>query len=174
MNQKTKNILIGVVVVVLIAVLVVWMLLNPAKQIEDTNGPDDQTLATITDADIVASSISSTGTSISTGVNFTVGGVHVSSGVKFHSDQFSGVEEIFTVDYLLPSDFELNLSSFTVDGGNFKMVVVHDDEIIATIEPGEDVKYSIENITGTVSLRIAGESASFCFYMDESEYNSFN
>jgi hypothetical protein len=61
---------------------------------------------------------------------------------------------------------------FTVTGGNFRMVVVNEDRIIADIEPGTQ-QILLEGVKGRVALRIAGESAAYSFSMTEFEYNSF-
>lgn len=79
--------------------------------------------------------------------------------------------EILYDNYILPSDFDLNLTVYDIYGGNFKMVVVHDGKIVATLEPNIFVNYRLEDVTGTVSLRIAGESASVNFSMTEPGYD---
>ena len=59
-----------------------------------------------------------------------------------------------------------------IQEGNFEMVVVYDDKIVARLESDMFVDYCLENVKGTMSLRIAGESASFSFYMTEHEFDS--
>jgi uncharacterized protein (AIM24 family) len=89
---------------------------------------------------------------------------------EFSAEKFTGVYEILYDNYFGPSDFELNLTNYEIRGGNFRLVVVHNDEIVAELEPDMFVDYLLEDVTGTVSLRIAGESASFKFYIDDIDY----
>ena len=76
-------------------------------------------------------------------------------------------------NYIDSSDCVIQLYDFTVSSGNFKMAVVHDGEIVATLEPDSIVEYRLENISGKVSLMIAGESADFSFSIAESDYEGF-
>jgi len=159
-----KKLLTGLLAVAVIVVAGIWFLTDDLEHIEDTNGPDDYTLTTITDETIVNRDMGALNpVSISRGI--------FQSGVEFSSENFTGVYEILYDNYIGESDFCLDLQDFTVTGGNFKMVVVHDDEIVATIEPDALVEYRLENVTGYVSLRIAGESASYSFRMFESDYD---
>ena len=165
MNVKIKRVVLGIFAVVMVAIFVVSMMTSDLKHIDDTNGADDYSLTTITDDDIIKCSMGAL-----MPANVQKG---ISSNVKISSSKFTGVYEIISMNYILPSDFQLDLTSFTVDGGNFKMVVVHNNKIVATLEPGEDVSYRMEDIKGNVSLRIAGESASYSFYMSQMDYDSF-
>ena len=174
MNKRTKELLLTVAVIVVVAAAVIWALFGGIDHIEDTNGADDYSLETLTDKNIIEMDIGSKGSVINYGFSGEVGGIHLSSGVEFSSKKFTGVEEILYDNYILPSDFEINLSSFTVRSGNFRMVVVHNDKIVAEIDPAETVNYRLDNVTGTVSLRIAGESASYSFYMTDIDYEFHN
>lgn len=165
LNEKTKKLLVIVAAVVLVVVAGVWFILGGTEHIEDTNGADDFSLQEITDQQIIDMSIG------------CVGGPKISrdilsgDAVTFSSDKFTGVYEVLYDNFIGKSDFEVDLAAFVVDGGNFKMVVVHNDKIVATLEPDIFVNYRLEDVTGTVSLRIVGESASFSFSMGELEYN---
>ena len=165
LSEKTKKTLIIAGVVVFVVVVGAWFIFGGTDHIEDTNGPEDFSLQTITDEEII---------NMSTG---SVGGPKISRGmltgdtVEFSAEKFTGVYEILYDNYVLPSDFELDLTAYEIYGGNFKLVVVHNDEIVAVLEPGLFVEYLLEDVTGTVSLRIAGESASFSFCMTEMEYD---
>ena len=173
MSEPKKNnplLLIGALV---FAAAVLFLLFRPGQQIEDVNGSDDCSLATLTEADILADKRSFTGLSKSTGRISLPGGWEINDGVKLSSDAFSGVADLLWADYILPSDFYLELSRFQVEGGNFRMVVVNNDEIIAEIQPGEDQIIRIDDITGPTSLRIAGESAAFTIVIPSIDYDSF-
>lgn len=165
MNEKTKKTLITIGVVVLVVVAGAWLLLGGTDHIEDTNGPDNFSLQTITDRQIIDRSIGA------------IGGPEISRSiltgdtVKFSAEKFTGVYEIFYDNFIGKSDFWVNLTAYEIYGGNFQLVVVHNDEIVAVLEPGLFVEYRLEDITGYVSLRIVGESASFSFCMTEMEYD---
>ena len=128
------------------------------EHIEDTNGPDNYSLATITDENIINLDMGAMGLGRSTGI--------LNDGVTFKSKRFSGVERIMLTNYILPSDLDIQLAGFYVNSGNLRLVVVNNDEIIADIEPGLFPECRIIGLTGTVSLIIAGESADFEFTVD--------
>lgn len=166
MNKKLQNILWGVFAIALIVIAVPWFLSSDLEHIEDTNGPDDYSLTTITDKDIIDCDMGSLNHKKETQPLFN-------DGITFSSDKFTGVEEIFVINYIGKSDFMLNVTSFEVTGGNFKMAVVHNGEIVATIEPDMFAECSLEDIKGTVALRIAGESAKFSFFLDKFTCDTF-
>ena len=170
MSNALKNILWKVFAVVMVVVGVVWFLLDGAEPIEDTNGADNFALQVITDQNIIEQDMG------------MVGGIKlhkdiIGSGITFSSEGFTGVYEVLYDNYVLPSDFHLELTNLTVTGGNFSAVIVHGDKIVEELEfNSEDnlfIDYRLENVTGTVKLVLAGESAAFSFSMLESEYESF-
>ena len=165
MNENLKKILIMAVALVLIVTAVAWLILGGTDHIEDTNGPEDFSLQTITDQQIIDRSIGAKG-----GPNISRS-LLLNDAIEFSSKKFTGVHEVLYDNFIAPSDFEVNLSSYTINGGNFKMVVVHNDEIVAVLEPDLFVDYRLEDITGYISLRIVGESASFNFSISEFEYD---
>jgi len=170
-SEKLKKILWGVFAMVLVAVAAVWFITDDLKPIEDTNGPDDPTLTTITDENITKLDMGALNPIQISASGLTVGNLNVSNFTRFSSENFTGVYEVLYDNFILPSDFMLSLSSFTVTSGNFKMAVVHDGQIVATLEPGESVEYLLRDVTGTVSLRIAGESAAYEFFMAPHDYD---
>ena len=157
--MKRKGNLIWVLVAVaMIAVGAVWMMGDDLEHIEDTNGADNYALQTITDENIVKQDVGALNLSKHTGP--------LNDGITFRSDKFTGVAQIMLANFILPSDFDLEVAGFHINSGNFKMAVVHDGEIAAVIEPDLFASCYLENITGTVSLVIAGESADFEFSLD--------
>lgn len=165
MNEKAKKILTAAGAILLAVGVVAWILLGGTDHIEDTNGPEDFSLQTITGEDIVGMNMGSTGGPSISRSSLT------GSAVEFSAEKFTGVYEILYDNFISASDFEVNLTAYEIYEGNFQLVVVHNDEIVATLEPGLFVEYRLEDITGYVSLRIAGESASFSFCMTEWEYD---
>ncbi len=132
---------------------------------EDTNGPENYSLQTITEQQIIDRSIGALG-----GPNVTRSSL-LGSTVEFSAKKYTGVSEILYDNFLLPSDFEVNLTNYYIHEGNFQLVVVHDDAIVAVLEPGMFVNYRLEDVTGYVALRIVGESAAFTFSISEYEYD---
>lgn len=165
MNEKTKKILTLVAALVLVLAIGIWFLLDDTSHIEDTNGPDNYKLQTITDGNIIKKNVGA------------IGGPDISRNtllgdtVKFSAEKFTGVYEILYDNFIFESDFQVTLTAFEIYEGNFEIAVVYNDEIVATLEPGILSDYLLEDVTGYVSLRIAGESASFIFYMTEDAYD---
>lgn len=165
LSEQMKKKLTGIAALVIAVVGGVWLFLGSPDHIADTNGPEDTSIQTITDVQIIDRSIGSVGgPTVSTSL-LTGGTVH------FSADKFTGVYEILYDNYWGKSDFEVNLVDYQIHGGNFKIVVVHDEKIIAELEPGIFASYRLEDITGYISLRIVGESASFSFDMSQFEYD---
>ena len=174
MNEKKKKLLLGVFAVVFLAVFAVWMLGSDIEPIPDTNGPEDISLAVITDENIISRDMGALNAVTVKKSGVTVGNVSIDSFVEFSSKDFSGVYEICWNNYIGKSDFEIRLGHLTVDSGNFKMVVLLDDEIVGVIEPSEEeIVFRMDDISGYMSLRIAGESASYSFDMSRIDYDMF-
>ena len=122
-------------------------------------------MTTITDENIIRMDLGSIGgpkrsKSILTG-----------DAVEFSSEKFTGVYEVLYDNFVGKSDFQLDLANLVVTGGNFRLVVVHNDQIVADLEPDMFVSYRLEDIKGTVSLRIVGESAAFSFAISQFDYD---
>lgn len=148
-----------------------FFLMDKVEDIPDSNGPDDLSLTVITEQNILDMDLGSTG--IKTGTSNTkVLGVNIDNEVKISADNFSGVYEIGHTYYLGSSDVYVTFTNFQVTGGNLKFVVVNEDKIIYTIEPGEPVDVLLEDLTGNVSFRLAGESAAFQLVISKSNYES--
>ena len=165
LNEKTKKTLTVIGAVILVAVVGAWLILGGTDHIEDTNGADNFALQEITDENIINMNIGSVG-----GPNISMS-TFTGDTVEFSAEKFTGVYEILYNNFILPSDFDLNLTAYEIYGGNFKLVVVHNDQIVAVLEPELFVNYRLEDVTGTVSLRIAGESAAFSFSMSQIQYD---
>lgn len=157
--------LLSAAVVIFAVAASLWLILSGPEHIEDTNGPENFALQTITDQQIIDRSIGSVGGPAMTQSLLTGDTMEVSA------EKFTGVYELLYDNYILPSDFVIDLTAYEIYSGNFKIVVVHNEEIVATLEPGLFVDYRLEDVTGYVSLRIVGESASFTFSMSRWEYD---
>ena len=107
----------------LTALLVLSLTACGSAKIEDTNGPDNFALNTITDQNILKLDLPSAGSGIK------IGGL-LSKTAEFSGKDFSGVVEILWTD-MLAGDFVLDLMDFAVTGGNFRMVVINEGKIVA-------------------------------------------
>ena len=158
MKIKNSNFLWILLAVAVLAVCGYSFLTGDLEHIADTNGPDNYALTTITDENIINQDIGALNVKKSTGL--------LNDGITFSSELFTGVYRVFQTNFLFDSDFQMDLAGFYVNSGNFKMVVVHNGEIIATVEPGLFATCELSDLNGSFELVIAGESADFEFTLD--------
>lgn len=119
------------------------------KQIEDTNGTDDYTIETFTDEDITANRtsyiiVSSFTTTINNVTTVKIG-------------KFSGIYELEKTR-VPNSNLQYQIAS-TCTSGNFRIVIVKDNEILDDVQINTSKTISYPNANGTYQLRIVGESA---------------
>ena len=165
--KEIKNLLLLLGAIGLVVVALLWMFSDSIlKHIPDTNGPEDFSLTTITDSNIINRDMGSIGI---VGVSQSV---LTGDGYEFSAKKFTGVYDIFHDNFIGKSDFVLDLTNFVVTEGNVRLVVIHNDQIVAELTPDTFIEYRLEDISGTVALRIAGESAAFSFFMAGNSYNS--
>ena len=156
--ERIKKAVVGIGVAVFIAVFAIWMLQSDLEHIEDTNGADNYALQQITDSNIINMDIGA--------LNLVEAKELFNNLPTFRSDKYTGVSEIY-LDNLIANRFEITLYNTTVRSGNFRIVLVYNDEIVHEFKLNELMQtYILENPKGTVSLRIAGESADFEFSYD--------
>ena len=157
MQNKKKLLPIAVIA---FAVLVCFMLFSKdsLEHIEDTNGADNYDLQQITDYNIINMDIGA--------LNLTKETSVLSDLPEYSSKKFTGVEEIY-LNNIYGNRFDITLYNTHVSEGNFRIVLLHNNEIVHEFKLNELVQsYTLKNPEGTVSLRIAGESASFKLYYD--------
>lgn len=154
--MKLKKVLIGIAAVLVAVLCVKWFVLDGAKHIEDTNGDSNYTLQEITDENIINRDIGTVG-----GPNETTD--NITNTTTYYSEKFTGVDEIFG-ENITANRFEITVNHAKVESGNFKMVLLQNDEIMHEFTLNELTQtYVLENVSGYVALRIAGESANFTF-----------
>ena len=158
MKNKNSKLLWILLVVAVVAFCGYSFLTSDLEHIADTNGPDNYALTTITDENIIHQDIGALNVKKSTGI--------LNDGITFSSKKFTGVYRVFQTKFLIDSDFLMEIAGFTVNAGNFKMAVVNDGEIIATVEPGLFATCDLSDLNGSFELVIAGESADFEFTLD--------
>lgn len=156
--QKQNNLLWIICAVVMVVVGGYLFLTDDLEHIEDANGPDNYALVTITDENIIKQDVGALNVQKSTGL--------LNDGITFSSKKFTGVYRVFVTNFFLNSDFQMDLAGFWVNGGNFRMCIVNNDEIIADVEPGSFPEVLLHDLNGSFELVIAGESADFEFTLD--------
>lgn len=150
------------IIAIILSLCIVLALTGCGTTYEDTNGPEDFSLQTITDQNIIHLDVGASG------LNFTeesLGDVVFSS--EYSAKNFNGVAQIYTTGFFLPSDVEVYIGHMNVKQGNFKLAIVNDEQIIYEIPLdafGDTFRF--ENISGSFSIHVAGESAAFEFYID--------
>lgn len=155
MNEKIKKLLIGAGAVILVIVCCVWMFGSNLEHIEDTNGADNYSLQSITDDNIIKMDLGALNLKESTG--------SISNTTTYSSNKFTGVSEIYG-ENIIGNRLEITINHARVDSGNFKIVLLEDDKIVHEFKLNELTQtYVLENPSGYISLRIAGESADFMF-----------
>lgn len=158
--------LLAPVIIVIVVIAAIMLFNTELEHIEDTNGADVFELQKITDENIINRDMGALNVGVKTN--------KITNNVEISSDKFTGVYEVVYSNLLGKSDFVFELIDFRVNSGNFKMVVVHDDKIVATITPDNYDTFVLEDINGTVSVVIAGESADFSMRMSRFEYEQFS
>ncbi len=126
----------------------------------DTNGEDNFELETITDENIVNLDLGASGLSYE---ELNIGGLHSS---EYSSKNFNGVERIYLTNFIGKSDVRVYIGHMNVESGNFKLVIVNNDEIIHEF-PVDTFNEEIwfEDLTGDFAIHVVGESAKFDFHI---------
>lgn len=172
--MKIKGRLFSLLFIVLFAAVGFWVFQNMPDHIEDTNGPEDFSLVTITDENIINLDMGARNSMTVKEKGVEVGGLKINKAVEIYSKKFTGVTEVMYQNYIFASGVVIELDYLKVESGNFKMVLVCDDEMIQVIEPSDEpIRIELGEIRGTLSLRIAGESAAYRFRISEQIYNEF-
>lgn len=156
MNEKLKKILWTALAIGVVIAVAITLLFNDLEHIEDTNGTDNYKLQQITNEDIIDFDMGSIG-----GPNIKES--LISDMQVYYSNKFTGVAEI-SYEEVIANRYEVSLYNTTVEKGNFKIVLVENDEIVHEFELNETMQsFVLEDVSGYVALRIAGESADFSF-----------
>ena len=137
--------------ILLMILLFFVIMLTACKHVEDTNGTDDYTIQTYTDADILSNH----------NKYVVVGMVQTSlrNQGKFNASKLSGVCKIDQVNAKNETiTFDLDVKC---ENDNMKVVLIHGDKIIKDFKINSQETYTIENANGKYILKVVGESAKF-------------
>jgi len=151
------------VLCLILALMFALALTSCGVEIADENGPDDYSLATITDENIINLDLGASAYSVSPSSESED---YMTTTTKVKGSEFSGVAELYGTNLLGKSDLTIDLDGIAVKSGNFKMAVVLDGEIVYEFN-NEDLMQTCElrDVNGYVSLVIAGETADFKCYV---------
>ena len=154
-----KKILTIIGVIAFIAVFAFLMLTGEKiEHIEDINGPDNYALHTITDSNIILRDIGAKGLTKTTN--------NITNTTEYKSKKYTGVDEIYGAN-IKANRMDITMTNLQVASGNFKAVVVYNDEIVHEFKNNEMMEtYTLKNPDGYVAIRIAGESADFYLTYD--------
>ena len=149
------------IVYVLLVLCMCVGLVGCGQEYEDTNGDDNFTLQTITDQNIIKLDTGASGLGYE---ESNIGFLHSS---EYKAKNFNGVEQLYLTNYIAKSDVTVYIGHMNVKKGNFKLVAILDDKIIKEFPlDAFSEEFFFEDIKGTFSIHVAGESAAFEFYMD--------
>lgn len=140
------------ITILLTAVLVLSLAGCNFVTYEDTNGDEDFSLQTLTEADITSN--------ITTYSQKMGAKTMINNEISYSAKSMSGIIRIYEAN-LRDGNLEIQVSS-EVSKGNARLVLVVGNEIVHDFDLNKDNQvYTLENCTGQVCLRLAGESAEF-------------
>ena len=144
MSGKIKILLPVLAILLLIAMVAIWFLGN---HLPGLGGAENPTPRGITPE----------------ALNLDVHKDNIANTETYRSDDFTGSYEVFSRE-LADDRFELVINEARLDAGELKMELCLDGEVVHTFVSNRlTQKFLLENVTGTVSLRITGQSADFQF-----------
>jgi hypothetical protein len=118
---------------------------------EDTNGEADFSLQTITEEDILRAAGST---------KIMASKVSINDNTVCKAQTMSGVETLFS-ERLKNETLDLTVSC-AITKGNARLVLILDDKIIHDFAINEENQHiTLDNVTGKVCLRLAGEAAGY-------------
>jgi len=141
----------------------VFSLTACGPEIPDENGPDDNSLATITEENIIQMDLGASAYSTSYSSDDED---YMTKMTKVKGKDFSGVVELWGVNLLGKSDQTIDLSTIQVDSGNFQLMATLDDEIVHVFDNEEMMQtYELRDSNGYFAIKMAGETADFKFFV---------
>ncbi len=151
---------------VIIAIMILIMALaltGCGVEIPDENGPDNFNLATITVDNIVNMDLGASSYSVSPSSEDED---YMTTMTKVKGKEFSGVAELYQTNLVGKSDMTVYLDNISVESGNFKVLVLLDDEIVHEFNNQEMLQEcELRDVKGSLSVKIAGETANFKCWM---------
>lgn len=151
------------VICLIVALMFTLAFAGCGVEIPDENGPDNFDLATITEDNIINMDLGASGYSVSPSSDDEE---YMTKMTKVKGKDFSGVAELYQTNLMGKSDITVYLDNISVSEGNFKVLVLVDDKIVHKFNNQEMLQQcELEDIKGSVSVRIAGETADFKCYL---------
>ena len=135
-----------------IMLLVFTLALTSCSHIEDINGPDDYSLATFKEYELLDIRFCIQGSSFSSGYN-----VLGEAKGTYKVSKISGKTEI--EEYSSNRDVISFNIEVICEEGNALVIIVSNDEIIKKIEPNQSLTFEVTNNKSTYRMYLIGESA---------------
>ena len=133
--------------------MVMLFSLTSCSHIEDTNGPNDYSLTTLSEENI----LNRNGSTTTTGTIRTKSLIGGNLKGSYKVSKISGVSTIISFECKGNTvKFEID---FQVTSGNAILCVVSNDAIVKKIEANQAIEFEVNNSKDTYQLVIAGESA---------------
>ena len=141
------------------------------EHIADLNGPDDYSLAVITEAEIADENNRLSKGGVTKTTKKTMLGLGNPVDI-YSSKEFSGIYLLYACDMIFDGDFFFDIYDFEITSGNFQICVVHEGKVVGTVEPGVGLNnFVLEDMEkGTYEVLLVGESAAFSFRTDANEF----
>ena len=163
-KKNLKNVYIVVAFLLCVAVFcVVMSFWADSRHIEDTNGADNYSLQTITDADLISLNTSSTASSVEHGTygkrsGVSQNGVSDYDVIKYSSERISGID-VMQATKVSKDTLILTINN-KVEAGNCKIVIVIDGEIHNEIQLNSQNTIELKDMQGKEVFVVIGcESA---------------
>jgi len=151
------------VIIAIMILIMVLALTGCGVEIPDENGPDNFNLATITVGNIVNMDLGASSYSVSPSSEDED---YMTTMTKVKGKEFSGVAELYQTNLIGKSDMTVYLDNISVESGNFKVLVLLDDEIVHEFNNQEMLQEcELKDVKGSLSVKIAGETADFKCWM---------
>lgn len=151
------------ILIILLVLLV--MTLSSCSHIEDTNGPNDFSVVTFTDEELLKgfNSYSAFGMMRnSTYINNVLNG----------SCSVAKLSGLYKIDSYRNNDAIINFNiNFTCEEGNALLVIVSNEQIIKKIEANSEVEFNLDNNQDRYDLIVVGESAKLSLKYQVTSYN---
>lgn len=173
-KKNLKNVYIVIAFLLCVAVFCVAMSLwSDSQHIEDTNGMDNYTLETITDAELISLNTSSTADSVEHGTYGNKSGVNQNSVadydiIKYSSERTSGIK-VMQATKVSKDTLILTIDN-VVESGNCKIVIVIDGEIYTEIQLNSQNTIELKDMQGKEVFVVIGcESAKLDFEISRTQ-----
>ena len=143
---------------IIFSLIICLFLTGCIENYDDTNGIESYTLQTITDENIIKLDLPRSGLN-----RQELDIENALYSCEYSAECFNGVDRLYHfTNFINKTEFVVSIDYLNVKNGNYKLVVVNDDEIIYEFPLNiESEEFVFEDFTGSFSIHVAGEDAEF-------------